>query len=134
MYLHEEDQYQMVWIEQPFGAPPPRFFCPICGRPAISFKEEEGLADLNPCLHVAFLYDQETQEFVYVSDLFRERVEQGFDWDADWRLEQVLEIVEDGDFGNDFLIMAITCSGMGGGPESFTSIIAYDFSTIQEKG
>jgi len=42
--------------------------CPVCGLP-----QEDELQVLKPCKHLACVYDQEVQEFIYKSEGFKQR-------------------------------------------------------------
>ncbi len=43
--------------------------CPACGEP-----QEDELQALQPCAHLACVYDQEAQEFIYKSEEFKQRI------------------------------------------------------------
>jgi len=43
--------------------------CPVCGSP-----QEDELQVLQPCKHLACVYDQEAQQFTFKSDDFKQRL------------------------------------------------------------
>ncbi len=116
---------QVVKIDWPFNAEPPKLFCPVCGT---HVDEEAGTY----CEHVDYIFLPEVDDFHYVSTNFQpfvneiqEVIEQAEE-DSDDALASVHEkLLQIDDHGTN-LIMEVTTSGMACGPTSFTVLYGFD--------
>ena len=138
-----------VAIEQPFGVQPPQVHCPICGQQQFVEQGDEYLE--TPCVHLAFVFGGEEDEFVYASADFAERFER-FDAGLDARFpdeaarasEEYEEAssfyrdlfarrLADLGYGANLLALRITYGGMAeGSPVWFSDVYGFDYTMIGE--
>lgn len=121
---------QVLKIDWPFGAEPPKLFCPACGTLVDDENEHY-------CEHVEFIFIPETDDFHYESDGFKEISEvfrnaiDNAEEDSDESLVTMHEkLLELDDQGASF-IMDVTTSGMACGPVSFK--VLYGFTLYKNK-
>jgi len=120
---------QYAQIQQPFGCDPPVVHCPICGNPTLEI-DENGMEELTPCPHLAFIFTGTTEEFAYMSDDFIRKC--GFT-DFQSEEETIEELLIKAGYRDNMLALEITYGGMGGGPVWFTDVYGFDYETLIPK-
>ncbi|GAB4247442.1 MAG: hypothetical protein Kow00109_23540 [Acidobacteriota bacterium] len=126
---------QYASVEQPFGAHQAIIHCPLCGKPTVQVSE--GLADVTPCPHLAFIYSGEAGEFVYESPDFAARnaaFEPDEEEDFFLDFDNFPEFLERLGYGANLLALEHTYGGMGCGPMWFTDVYGFDFAASTGRG
>jgi len=120
---------QVLKVDWPFNAEPPKMYCPVCGT---RLDEEEG----KYCEHVDFIFLPEVDDFHHVSAEFQpivdgiRKVIEDAEEDSDDELASIHDkLLEMDDLGTNVLI-EMTTSGMACGPTSFT--VLYGFGLYKE--
>ena len=119
---------QYASIETPFGCSPPDVRCPICGVSVYQDADEDG--NVAYCRHLAFHYSCDCSEFLHASDRFT-AVTREIEAE-ELRYSDIKEKLTTAGFGNELLILEITCSGMACGPVSSTEIMGFDYQSIAD--
>jgi len=119
-------------IEQPPGSEFPNVHCPICGQ-ATMLVDEEGYGSNNPCKHLAFIFVNESREFEFITDEFKEKLDKLEVEENEERYDSGLHhssfplILEDMGYSNKFLTLEIT---HGSGPVWFTDVFGFDYKKM----
>lgn len=121
---------QFASVEQPFGCDPPQPHCPICGKAALRV-DEEGLAQADPCPHLAFIFVGEVGEFAYRSPAFEKKAVRRRLVDLD--LVKLRKLLERIGYGSKLLAIEITYGGMACGPVWSTDVYGFDYETIGDE-
>ena len=121
---------QFASVEQPFGCDSPRPHCPICGKSALKV-DDDGLACVDPCPHLAFVFVGEVGEFEYRSPSFERKAARRRLHDLDLgKLRRLLERIG---YGNELLALEITHGGMACGPVWYTDVYGFDYGTVGDE-
>ena len=122
---------QFASVEQPFGCDSPRPHCPICGKSVLKV-DDLGLAAVEPCPHLAFLFVGEVGEFEYRSPAFEKKAARrrlhGLD------LVKLRKLLERIGYGNELLALEITHGGMACGPVWYTDVYGFDYEKVGDEG
>ena len=119
---------QYASVEQHFGIEPPVMHCPICGQ---ALCNADGVFE-TPCEHLAFLYLDDTGDFLHESADFKKKIDafrndenfEGFDWSSFPNFLKQLG------YDNKMLALAVTYGGMGCGPVWYMDIYGFDYGTL----
>jgi hypothetical protein len=121
---------QFASVEQPFGCDAPRPHCPICGK-AVLKVDDLGLAAVDPCPHLAFLFVGEVGEFEYRSPAFEKKTARRRLHELD--LGKLRKLLENVGYGNELLALEITHGGTACGPVWYTDVYGFDYGTVAEE-
>ena len=127
--MNDPKKPQFASVEYPFPLEePPVVYCPVCGNPTFNL-DDGGNWIMNPCQHLAFIFNIESSAFDHKSKDFEKRAT-GIDVDtlSDENLKAFLEFLE---YDNKLLVLEVTHGGIGNGQVWYTEIYGFDFGLYQ---
>ena len=127
--MKERSAPQYAKIEQPPGCDPPLVHCPICGRATFDI-DEDGIEELTPCPHLAFIFSGETDGIVYMSESFGHKCD-GLEFEVDD--ENIEEFLIRAGYGNRILALGIIYGEKDCEPVRYTDVYGFDYGTLNSE-